>query len=321
MAKFSDQLRAFCGLAIQLADLHHVDSLLLLLERPTDWATLHETLKAYNVVIAGDVDAGLVAAAEEHFDTIELDMPESPVYERLTQALLEAVADEHFKADATVVAAYCGFESTTVDTVSLIRLDDHLGRLTVRDFRQYAGKVPVETLKLVVDLAIEIGREGREGKSVGTLFVVGDHRKTLTYCRPMGFDPVRGYKTSERRLADAKVREGVKEIAQMDGAFIVSADGVVVAAAQHISAPPSDDISLPKGLGARHWAAAEVTKGSAAVAVSVSSSGGTVRVIHDGDVVLRIEPFRRAMKWRDFDNEPAAKTPSDGGDVKPPIKE
>ncbi len=321
MAKFSEQLRAFCGLAIQLADLHDVDNLLLLLERPTDWVTLHETLKAYNVVIAGDVDAGLAAAAEEHFETVVLNMPESPVYERLTQALLEAVADEHFKADTTVVAAYCGFESTTVDTVSLIRLDDHLGRLTVRDFRQFAGKVPVETLKLVVDLAIEIGREGREGKSVGTLFVVGDHRRTLSFCRPMGFDPVRGYKTSERRLSDAKVREGVKEIAQMDGAFIVSSEGVVMAAAQHISAPPSDEISLPKGLGARHWAAAEVTKSSAAIAVTVSSSGGTVRIIQDGDVVLRIEPFRRAMKWRDFDNEPPPKPIGDGGDGKSVAKE
>jgi DNA integrity scanning protein DisA with diadenylate cyclase activity len=318
MAKFSDQLRAFCGLAIQMADLHRVESLLLLLERPTDWSTLHEMLKSYNVVIAGDVDSGLAAAAEEHFDTIELDMPDSPVYERLTQALLEAVADDHFKHDATVVAAYCGFESTTIDTLSLIRLDDHLGRLTVRDLRQFADRIPVATLKLVVDLAIEIGREGREGKSVGTLFVVGDHRRTMTYCRPMGFDPVKGYKSSERKLTDAKVREGVKEIAQMDGAFIVSSEGVVMAAAQHISAPPSDDISLPKGLGARHWAAAEITKSTAAVAVSVSSSGGTVRVIQDGDVVLRIEPFRRAMKWRDFDNDVPAKPPATSETVDPP---
>ena len=179
--------------------------------------------------------------------------------------------------------------------------------MTVRDLRQFAGKIPVETLKLVVDLAVEIGREGREGKSVGTLFVIGDHRKTLGFCRPMGFDPVKGYKSVERKLTDNKVREGVKEIAQMDGAFVVSSDGIVVAAAQHISAPPSSEISLPKGLGARHWAAAEISNCTSALAVVVSSSGGTVRLFRDGEVVLRIEPFRRAMKWRDFDNEPPPK--------------
>ena len=88
----------------------------------------------------------------------------------------------------------------------------------------------LETLKTLVDLAVDIGREGREGKPVGTLFVVGDHRRVLTFCRPMGFDPVKGYSRSERYLGDAKVREGVKEIAQLDGAFVISSDGTVVAA-------------------------------------------------------------------------------------------
>ena len=108
MAKFSEQLKAFCDLAVQLADLHRVETILLLLERPTDFKLLNEALKSHSVIVAGDVDAGLSVAAEEHFDTIELDMPDSPVYERLTQALLEGVAEEYFKEDSTVVAAYCG---------------------------------------------------------------------------------------------------------------------------------------------------------------------------------------------------------------------
>ena len=118
----------------------------------------------------------------------------------------------------------------------------------------------------------------------------------------MGFDPVRGYPVPERVLSDAKVREGVKEIAQMDGAMIISARGTVVAACQHVSAPPAE-ISISKGLGARHWAAAEITKSTSAVAVAVSESNGTVRVFQDGEVVLRIEPFRRAMKWKDFEGD------------------
>ena len=90
--------------------------------------------------------------------------------------------------------------------------------------------MPIETLKTAVDLAVVIGREGREGKPVGTLFVVGDHRNVMKHCNPLGFDPVRGYNVSERRLKDHKVRESLKEIAQLDGALIVSADGTVVAA-------------------------------------------------------------------------------------------
>jgi DNA integrity scanning protein DisA with diadenylate cyclase activity len=202
-----------------------------------------------------------------------------------------------------VVALYSGFEEGSVDSISVVDLGDHLGRLTARDLRQLETRVPLDTLKTVVDLALEIGREGREGKPVGTLFVVGDTRKVLAHSHPTGFDPVRGYSRKERNLDDPRVREGIKEIAQMDGAIIVSADGTVEAAARYLDASAAD-ISLPKGLGARHWAAAAMTRTTKAVAVAVSESSGTVRIFQNGEVMLRIEPFRRPMKWKDFEYEP-----------------
>ena len=302
--KLSDQLLAFCEMASRMADLHGADTILFLMERPTDWQRLSNAIGKHTLLLAADTEEILADADEGDFDTIVLNMPDLPVYERLTEALLEAVAEEHLAPGASVVAAYSGFENTVIDSLSLIRLGEHLGRLTVRDLKQLGAKVPVETLKLVVDLAVAIGREGREGKAVGTLFVVGDHRKVLELCKPMGFDAMKGYTTSERSLGDAKVREGVKEIAQMDGAFVVSAKGTVVAASQHIAPPPAEGISLSKGLGARHWTAAQVSHATSAVAIAVSSSTGTVRVFHEGDVVLRIEPLRRAMTWKDFEDEP-----------------
>jgi diadenylate cyclase len=120
-----------------------------------------------------------------------------------------------------------------------------------------------------------------------------------------GFDPVRGYSRGERRLADGRVREGIKEIAQLDGAFVVSADGTVEAAARYIDAS-AESVSVAKGLGARHWAAAAITRRTKSVAVAVSETSGTVRIFQNGEVVLRIEPFRRAMKWKDFEYEPPA---------------
>ncbi len=182
-------------------------------------------------------------------------------------------------------------------------MDEHLGRLTARDLRQLETSVPLETLKVVVDLAVEIGREGREGKPVGTLFVVGDARRVLTMTQPAGFDPVKGYNRKERDLRDPRVREAIKEVAQMDGAFVVNSDGIVERGCQLIDAPQAN-LTMSKGLGARHWAAAAVSKHSKAVSVVVSESNGTVRLFQNGEVILRIEPFRRAMKWKDFDYEP-----------------
>ena len=308
--RFTNQLKGFCQAAARHADMHKADAILVLAERPIHWGKLQEALGDRTLVVAADTEDQLAGANDDDsgadFDTIVLGMPDAPVYERLTHALLEAVAEELLEPGALVVTLYSSFEAAVIDSLSLIRLDEHLGRLTMRDLRQLETKVPTETLKTVIDLAVEIGREGREGKPVGTLFVVGDHRKTLEFCKPMGFDPVKGYTTAERSLTDSKVREGVKEIAQMDGALVVSASGVVVASAQHLSAPPSSEISLSKGLGARHWAAAEISFATSAIAVAISSSSGTVRVFQNGEVVLRIEPLGRAMTWREFETETSA---------------
>jgi DNA integrity scanning protein DisA with diadenylate cyclase activity len=305
--KFTDQLQALCEQADRLATIHNADAVLYLMERGTDWTRLREASGNHTVILAGDSAETLAGASESEFEIIVLDMPaESPVYERLTQALLESVADENVPPGACIIAVYSSFEPTVIDTTSIIRLGEHLGQLTMRDLRQLKTRIPLDTLKTVVDLAVDIGREGREGKPVGTLLVVGDHRKVLTYCRAMGFDPVRGYSRSERHLADAKVREGIKEIAQIDGAFVVSSDGTVVAAGQHLAAPRAADLVLPKGFGSRHWAAAEITRATTAIGVVVSQSSGTVRLFQAGEVMLRIEPLRRPMKWTDFEHDAAS---------------
>jgi DNA integrity scanning protein DisA with diadenylate cyclase activity len=135
--------------------------------------------------------------------------------------------------------------------------------------------------------------------------VVGDSQRVRKLSRSVGFDPVKGYSRKERDLKSARVREGIKEIAPMDGAIIVAADGTVEAAAQYLDAS-AGNITLSKGLGARHWAAAAISRATKAVAVAVSESNGTVRIFQNGEIVLRIEPFRRAMKWKDFEYEPPA---------------
>lgn len=150
---------------------------------------------------------------------------------------------------------------------------------------------------------MQIGREGREGKKVGTMFVVGDTRKVLQHCKDSGFDPLKGYSRKGRNLHDARVREDIKEIAQMDGGFIVSADGVVERSRQIIEML-HENLQLSKGLGSRHWAAAAITQRTKAIAIVVSQSSGTVRVFQNGALVLRIEPMEQAVKWQEFNYEP-----------------
>jgi len=302
--RLTDQFKNLLGVARRLIDSAEAEAILLLLEGPTEWARLKSLAGKAKLLVAANTSEQLAGAKEAGLATVRLDMPDSPIYERLTQSVLEAVADDLLAPGASVVALYSGFDADTIDSLSIINLDEHLNRLTGRDLRQLETRVPLDTLKIVVDLAVEIGRDGREGKPVGTLFVVGDSRKVLACSRPAGFDPVRGYSRKERNLDDPRVREGIKEIAQMDGALIVSADGVVEAACRYLDCSAAD-VTLSKGLGARHWAAAAISRATNAVAVTVSQSNGTVRIFQNGEVVLRIEPYlRRPMVWREFEYEP-----------------
>nr|WP_236262018.1 diadenylate cyclase [Pirellula staleyi] len=301
--RFDELFSAYISLASLLCKANDASALMLMLSGPTDWKELRESVDKLRIVVVADTPQELAGAEDAGLATIVQNMADSPVIEKMTQALLTGVAREILTPGDGVVVVYSGFEADVLDSISFIRLDEHLGRLTARDLKQLETSVPLETLKTVVDLAVEIGREGREGKAVGTLFVVGDTRKVLQHCQPAGYDPVKGYTRPERDLDDPRVREAVKEIAVLDGAFIVSPEGIVEKSAQLVDAPYAD-LTLSKGLGARHWAGAAISKSTNAIAVVVSQSSGTVRIFQNGQVVLRIEPLRQAMKWKDFEYEP-----------------
>lgn len=275
-------------------------AVVLLADLPYDFAHIRNELHPVRLVVATDKVELFRTVLDDDVDLVPLVQEPESRRLQLSQALLEAIADELLQSGDKVVALYPGFELHDIDTLSVISLGEHLARLTSRDLQRLETQVPLETLRTVVDLAIEIGREGREGKPVGTLFVVGQHRKVLKMSHEQVHDPFRGYSAKERLIRDARVRESIKEIAQLDGAFIISAEGVVLSAGRHLDAP-AGGISLSKGLGARHWAAAAISKATKAIAIAVSESTGTVRLFQDGKVVLRIEPMHRAMKWQNFE--------------------
>lgn len=303
----SESFYSFITAANKLSKASDADALLLLLEAPVDWKTVQKKTQNSQLLIASHIEEVIQVATDAGLETIHIDMPEATVQERLSQAVLGSVAAELIPSRGTVVTLYSGFDTEEIDTISVLNLTERLGRLTARDLRKLETKVPLETLKLVVDLAVDIGREGREGKPVGTMFIVGDHRKVLEQSRPGGFDLVKGYQRKERNLADSRVREGIREIAQLDGMFVVSADGTVEACARIIDTPQVE-LTMTTGLGSRHYSGAAISKNTKAIAVVVSESSGTVRIFQNGEVVLRIEPFRRAMKWKDLKADNPAPT-------------
>ena len=74
----------------------------------------------------------------------------------------------------------------------------------------------------------------------------------------------------------------------MDGAFIVSDDGVFLAAGRYLDANASN-VEVPLGLGSRHIAAASISFATNAIAIGVSESS-IVRVFQHGALVAEIIP-------------------------------
>jgi DNA integrity scanning protein DisA with diadenylate cyclase activity len=148
--------------------------------------------------------------------------------------------------------------------------------------------INLETLRHVVTLAVEIAREGREGRKVGTMFVVSDADRVLALSKCLILDPVWHHPPERKRISEDNLRETAKELAQLDGAFVISDSRILLSAARYINAS-SQGIDLPLGLGSRHMAAASITKETNAVAVVVSETS-VVRVFDDGEMVAEIIP-------------------------------
>ncbi|WP_297506050.1 diadenylate cyclase [Thermococcus sp.] len=142
-------------------------------------------------------------------------------------------------------------------------------------------------LQRLLEIAIELSIEGREGNPVGTIFVIGDTRRVLRHSRQLIPNPFKGHKIN---VLDKDSKEIIKEFAQLDGAFVVREDGRIVAAGRYLEIEPKVvDLMLPPGLGSRHIAAAGITRLTKAMAISLSESG-TIRIFKNGLMLLEYNP-------------------------------
>jgi DNA integrity scanning protein DisA with diadenylate cyclase activity/mannitol/fructose-specific phosphotransferase system IIA component (Ntr-type) len=151
--------------------------------------------------------------------------------------------------------------------------------------------VKPEVLERVIAVATELGVEGREGRPVGCLFVVGDIEKVGSLSKPLVLNPFFGYKEEDRNILNPFMDETLKEFSSIDGAFIIRGDGVVESAGSLLQATDTTH-QLPSGLGSRHAAAAAISVAANCISIVVSSSTGQVTLFRRG-VMLPLTEKRR----------------------------
>jgi DNA integrity scanning protein DisA with diadenylate cyclase activity len=180
-----------------------------------------------------------------------------------------------------------------LDNILVLDLGKEFQLLTTKTGANMVGSVRPEVFEGVLNLAIELANQGREGKPVGTIFTLGDHEKVLQLSRQLVMNPFHGYPEEERHILDPNLRETIREFSAIDGAFVVRDDGVVMAAGRHLNAALEEG-DLPRGLGSRHVAGAGITAVTDAVAIAISESDGTVRIFKHGSIFMEIEKASRS---------------------------
>ena len=171
--------------------------------------------------------------------------------------------------------------SNQFDTLVVVNVEREFQTLLTGHAELLPPDVRPEVLERVIAVATELAVEGREGRPVGCLFVVGDTAKVEKLVKPLVLNPFYGYKEEDRNILNPFMDETIKEFSLLDGAFIIRGDGVVLSAGSLLQATDSEH-TLPSGLGSRHAAAAAISVASDCISIVVSSSTGQVNLFRRG---------------------------------------
>jgi diadenylate cyclase len=211
--------------------------------------------------------------------------------EKLKIALVSGIARGIYKEGDVVLGLLARKPAAFPDSILLVTVGQEEGDGAF-GFLQAEG-VSAGVMDALIDLAVSIGVEGWEGRPVGALFVVGDSNTVMEKSRQLTLNPFQGYSEDEKNIMNPDVRHALHAFAVLDGAFIVREDGVVVAAGRYLTFDEDEEVDVPLGLGARHMAAAGISRDSEAIAIVVSQTSGSVRVFRRGKVALELAPRMR----------------------------
>ncbi len=228
----------------------------------------------------------VVIATENEFDAgrfVELPVTFDDVRDRIRFGI-EGAMNQGVLSAGSEVACLIGMFTDTPDTVVRVTVDESMQSGIYELFVE--SRADPGVIRDVFEVAIELGKKGQKGKPVGALFVVGDAGKTMNKSRPLSYNP---FEKSHVHVGDPIVDVMLKEFSRLDGAFVISDSGKIVSAYRYLE-PAAEGVDIPKGLGARHMAAAAITRETNAVGIVLSESDGMVRAFKTGELILKLDP-------------------------------
>jgi hypothetical protein len=138
-------------------------------------------------------------------------------------ALFLAALNELVRPDQRVLALSGVAGSKRLDTLVISTPE--------RDYpwlqRRKTGKAISGHLARLLEIALHLAQEGREGARIATIFVLRDLEDLSPFFRQLILNPLEGHAAAERNIHNPALLETLRELAAMDGAFVVSRTGIV----------------------------------------------------------------------------------------------
>lgn len=253
-----------------------------------DLATLAEsTVGPTKLVLVCRDEEDQARARDVHAATLAVPAFDLTRMGQIKMATLMAFSKQLLKA-GDVFVFLTGAVGREIDTVVTMRVGGEYELFQSVGQPKLTEHIRPAVFQKVLTLALELAHEGREGKPVGALFVVGDYGVVKKYCIEGRINPFKGYPEKQRNIVDDGMADSVKELSKIDGAFIVKGTGVIMSAGTTLR--PAVSAAPPKsGLGSRHAAAAAITAVTRSIAITLSESTGTVRVWRRGIMITELE--------------------------------
>ncbi len=217
-------------------------------------------------------------------------IPSNPVgrMDQVALAVIIAVMEGSIEVDESMVCLVGVAGSKRLDNMLLVNPKRDFDWFSKRSISKDDALPISQEFARLIEIALKFASEGREGKPIGTVFVLGDLEELEPISRPLILNPCKGHAKKFRNIHDSDFIETMRELSALDGGFIVDRKGVVEAAGVYLDAPVTSKVKVPKGLGSRHLAAAATTARTKSLAIVISESSGTVTVFYEGARVLSL---------------------------------
>jgi len=251
-------------------------------ESKKDLTNAHKITNYRKIAPLVVIDDMKLANSKEKVVFLPTDIPD--IYQKAFISIAGGMKEGHIKnEDLIVFINTTGLES---DNVILTLRAKPLIDNGIYTMLSHTSEIDPMVIHNVIRIAVQLGKKGREGKPVGTTFIVGDSGDVLQHSTQITYNPFEG---SYVEISDKIVTSMIKEYSRLDGAFVISGKGKIVAAARYLESG-KEGIELPRGLGARHMSAAWMSKITNAIAIVLSESDNLLRVFANGTMILELDP-------------------------------